>query len=143
MTDLAYEVRGNGNLGHTAQHQYRVLVTGSRSWRQPDTIYRALHRAYRSHPRLVVVHGGCPKGADQMAAAWCEQFHVPAEVHLADWGLNGRRAGIVRNGYMVERGADLCLAFIRDGSPGASHCAAAAERAGIEVRYFRDGQEPA
>lgn len=56
---------------------------------------------------------------------------VPAEVHPADWALDGRRAGLVRNAVMVATRPDLCLAFIHNHSPGATHCATLAERAGI------------
>jgi hypothetical protein len=37
---------------------------------------------------------------------------------------------------MVSARADLCLAFIRDSSPGASHTAAQAEAAGIPTRRY-------
>jgi hypothetical protein len=37
---------------------------------------------------------------------------------------------------MVNLGADLVLAFIRNGSRGASHTADLAEQAGIETRRF-------
>lgn len=47
--------------------------------------------------------------------------------------MNGRRAGIIRNLYMVNLGADLCLAFIQNGSRGAS-CADAAEHASIRFQ---------
>jgi hypothetical protein len=37
---------------------------------------------------------------------------------------------------MVDLGADLCLAFIRNHSRGAAHCAAAAREAGITTHVF-------
>lgn len=54
----------------------------------------------------------------------------------AEWRTVGRSAGIARNQKMVDRGADLCLAFpIRD-SKGTMHCLTAAVRAGIVTRVY-------
>lgn len=44
---------------------------------------------------------------------------------------HGRTTGYRRNEAMVTAGAGLCLAFIRDNSPGANDTAALAETAGI------------
>lgn len=126
---------------------YRVLVTGSRAWADLDRVVWELNRAVdramaAGHDRMVVVHGACPRGADAMASAWvgeCQQYDriaVDEERHPADWKRYGRRAGILRNHAMINSGVDECLAFIRDSSPGATHCAGAAERADVPVRRW-------
>lgn len=122
---------------------YRVLVTGSRSWDDHDTVRAALAVArWDAAGPMVVVHGACTSGADAIASWWCRQFArtkglgITEERHPADWERHGRRAGFVRNAEMVALGADVCLAFIRAASPGASHCARLAEEAGIPTRRF-------
>jgi hypothetical protein len=118
---------------------YRILITGSRSWQDRDCISFELGRAIGASGRdmddVVIVHGACPRGADAMAALIAEGYGYATEPHPADWSY-GKQAGYIRNAEMVSAGADLCLAFIRDLSAGATHCANAAEKAGIEVRRF-------
>ncbi|MBB1252892.1 DUF2493 domain-containing protein [Streptomyces sp. OF3] len=130
---------------------YRVLITGSRSWKTIGAVRGALDEILRSLPDdqpLVVVHGDCPAGADIMAKTWALTKLTPActddyervteEAHPAAWHVHGRQAGFIRNADMVQLGADLCLAFIRDGSRGASHTARLAEQAGIPTRRFTE-----
>ncbi|MEC4016024.1 SLOG family protein [Streptomyces sp. H27-D2] len=119
---------------------YRILVTGSRAWTDALPIRQALAATAAAHTPAVVVHGACPSGADLIAAHWVEEcgahFGATAEPHPALWQINGKRAGLIRNQLMVNLGADLCLAFIRDGSRGASHTARLATAAGIPVRRW-------
>lgn len=122
---------------------YRVLVTGSRDWDDVTTIAAAIEQAViDAGPRPVrIVHGACPSGADWHAdhyARWMrgKGCSIDVEQHPANWQLEGKRAGFIRNARMVNLGADLCLAFIRNGSRGASHTAHLAEQAGIPVRSF-------
>ncbi|MEU7980522.1 SLOG family protein [Micromonospora sp. NPDC049081] len=131
---------------------FRLLVTGSRGWDAdtltPDghTIADVLDGIAASTARagfdsLTVVHGACPKGADAVADAWCRNrsrrgWPVLVDRHPADWKRNGRGAGMVRNLRMVNLGADMCAAFILNGSAGATHCADAAEGAGMYVQRF-------
>lgn len=122
--------------------RFRVLVTGSRTWRQGDLIDRALSALRVEHGSLVVVHGACPSGADAFASAWTMRMaaigrDVVEEYYPANWAKYGDRAGPIRNREMVDRGADLVLAFIRDGSPGATQCARYAESKGLLVRRVR------
>lgn len=135
---------------------YRVLVTGSRDWPTPASVWAALNdvrdEALIADRRLIVVHGACPRGADEHAARWCRtatQFavgSVTGEAHQAEDFGPWPRCGPIRNRHMVNLGADVTLAFIGPctkprcphpqphGSHGASGCADLAEQAGITVR---------
>lgn len=126
---------------------YRVLVTGSRTWDDIPALRHALNQVLTKLPTpatpVVIVHGDCPRGADRQTSDWVREVQggplwtVTEEKHPANWRPGGafdRGAGFQRNKQMVNLGADLVLAFIRDSSRGASHTADLAEQAGIPVR---------
>lgn len=111
----------------------RVLITGSRDWDARDTITLALVNALDDLGEYILVSGACPTGADRMCEETAEALGLAVELHPADWGLHKKRAGFVRNSEMVALGADLCIAFIKNNSKGASMTARLAEDAGIPV----------
>jgi hypothetical protein len=111
----------------------RVLVTGSRTWTARHVIAGALREHYA--PGVVLVSGACPRGADAIAEQLWQSWGGQVERHPADWAT-GRSAGLERNAAMVAAGADVCLAFIRDASPGASHTACLAGLAGIPTHRY-------
>lgn len=116
----------------------RVLVTGSRNWNNTDTdtIWGALDRELEEltdEEELVVIHGGCPTGADELANQWAEDRGVAVNVFPADWATHGKAAGPIRNQRMVDAGADVCLAFPLGESRGTRDCASRAKAAGIPV----------
>jgi hypothetical protein len=121
---------------------FRVLITGSRTWTDPAAIHEALDTVTAAAGGITLVHGGAGRGADAIASNWAAVrkragWPVAVERYPADWGRYGTRAGMIRNAEMVKAGADLVLAFIRDNSRGATHCAGLAEKAGIETRIYR------
>lgn len=109
----------------------RVLVTASRDWTDDLRIYEALG-SIRNRP-LTVVHGGA-RGGDRIAGQWARDTDgVTEECHPVRedaWRLS-KRAGHLRNQFMVDLGADLCLAFLLDDSPGTSGCIRMAVEADI------------
>lgn len=141
----------------------RVLVTGSRSWRDRETLADALLDAWydatqvvSSETGFVIVHGDCPDGADALAKQWALDNDLSHEPHAADWSApcdatcpNHRKtsdrhgeycpmAGHRRNQLMVDLGADLVLAFHRNSSRGTADCINRARRAGIPVRVLEE-----
>jgi hypothetical protein len=120
---------------HGAAAIRRILCTGSRDWTDAETIRAAIRRAALRCPDAVVVHGAA-RGADLLAGAAARALGLQEERHPARWDELGKAAGPIRNQEMVDLGADVCLAFIKNGSRGASYCAALAEQAGIPVRRF-------
>lgn len=124
---------------------FRVLFTGSRSFDREDAIWSALSIIAASafevgYDRVVLVHGACPTGGDAHAESWYRakrgEMPLGVERHPANWKEHNKKAGYIRNLKMVQIGADVCLAAIRDESKGASMCAELAERAGITVQLL-------
>lgn len=133
----------------------RILITGSRDWPDEEFVWdmidlAIMHReAFGVDPdapsKIIIVHGACPTGADLHAATYVkdrvtdwevEQITLDEEPYPANWKQLGKRAGFVRNEHMVNLGADVCLAFIKDESRGASHTANLAEERGITTRRY-------
>lgn len=126
----------------------RILITGSRDWDDYETIQTALYDTAFGGPahagvvqtlphyEVTIINGMCPTGADKMCYDWAEHGNILTERHPADWKQYGKRAGFVRNQEMVDSGADVCLAFIKNESKGASMTARIAEAAGIPTRRY-------
>lgn len=119
----------------------RILVTGSRDWADEVTIHRVLTDFGGGHD-VTLVSGACPprwidgvyvKGADYICEQYAQSCDWQLELYPADWAQYGKRAGFIRNSHMVSLGADVCCAFIKDRSKGASMTAFIAEQAGIQV----------
>lgn len=113
---------------------YLILITGSRTWDDWETIRTALGKEYLEHEDAVMINGDCPQGADYMAKELWKP--LPIRLFPADWDKYGKRAGFIRNAEMVALNPDICLAFIKDNSKGATMTANLAEKAGIKTIRF-------
>lgn len=132
-----------------------ILVTGSRTWHDDLFVWRILDglldTATEGGHGLMLHHGHCPRGVDSFADSWgftrqAEGKPVTVVRHPAKWRDDNnhldRRAGFRRNSEMVATvaamsGAKQAHAFIRNHSPGTTHCANRAAEAGIKVVRHR------
>lgn len=134
----------------------RVLCTGSQTYENRSRVFRVLDEVLTRLGPFVLVHGGCPRGADNYFSQWAanhETLGIEEEVHVADWFAacddecsHGPRrkaetsnrdfcqgAGFRRSRRMVRKGAVECHSFNHNNSPGTRYCASRAEAAGIRV----------
>ena len=119
----------------------RVLVSGAREWRSPQSIKDVLFDLYDLHDgKITVAQGGC-RGVDQLTDMICDELHIYCKTYNADWDKHGRSAGIKRNIEMfnIEK-PNLVLAFHRDlfgKSRGTLHMVQYAHEQGCEVRIYQ------
>lgn len=114
----------------------KVLVTGSRNLEYGARVDLALWAQARlagGLDQLQVIVGDCPTGADLHAREFCARHKVYLWTFVANWNKHGKAAGPIRNAEMVAGGADVCLAFPREGSKGTIDCIQRAKAAGIPV----------
>jgi hypothetical protein len=90
----------------------RVLVCGSREYRDHDHVFAVLDAIHARTPIGVVINGGA-SGADSLGRNWAADRGVEWFTVHADWSL-GPSAGPLRNQQMLELGdgpPDLVVAF--------------------------------
>lgn len=91
--------------------EVRVLVCGSRTWRDHLPIWLTLAGIKAVHGPVRVCHGGA-QGADTYAEEVAAALDLDTTVYLAQWELHGKAAGPIRNKRMLENfKPHLVLAF--------------------------------
>ncbi len=117
----------------------RVLVCGSRDWRDPTPIQHALAELQAAWGSFEVVDGGA-RGADTLARQIAQDLNLPVREFPADWERYGKAAGMIRNQKMLddllEADQRLVLAFPLPQSRGTRDMIRRAEKAGVETRVF-------
>lgn len=109
----------------------KVLVCGGRDLDNWRLVQRTLTATREKTGISVIIEGGA-NGADSIARRWAQQAHIPVMTFQAHWQTMGKRAGPVRNGWMVEFGRpDLVIAF--PGGRGTLNMIEHARSAGIDV----------
>lgn len=121
----------------------RILVCGSRDWKDRAAIRRAL-AAFE--PGDVVIHGGQRSGdvppyygADYLAGEVAVELRLTVEVYPADWNKYGKGAGPLRNQLMIDSKPHCVIAFPLPESRGTWDTIRRAQAANIPV-FLADGR---
>ncbi|MDE2392040.1 MAG: DUF2493 domain-containing protein [Rhodospirillales bacterium] len=80
----------------------KIAFTGGLEFNDHETIWRQLDRVHAKHPDMVLLHGGSPKGAERIAAAWAENRKVTQIAFKPDWTRHAKAAPFRRNDAMLE-----------------------------------------
>lgn len=126
----------------------RVVVTGSREFRDPLTASAAICRRIARLPSTAVLIHGDAQGADRLAGDAAEKDGIdvvkyPAhwEVHSEDCWCRGhgycREAGKRRNLAMLDLKPDLVIAFWNGHSGGTKHTIKNAKERGLPLEVHR------
>lgn len=111
----------------------RVIVTGSRDWRDMEIIDLALAQL----PKGTTIVQGCATGADAIARSFALSLGLKVEDHWPDYvNFEFAAANKRRNQEMVDAGADYCYAFPTRGSRGTWDCVTRAKNAKIPITVF-------
>jgi hypothetical protein len=125
----------------------RILVCGGRDFGDytllADTLEKFVqegsqyyHRSYKVHEwnpfDIVIIHGACPTGADELANQWAISRRCMIERYPAQWVTHGSFAGHVRNVRMLHSGKPECVVAF-EGRNGTAHMKRIARAARVPV----------
>ena len=88
-----------------------VVVCGGRDLVDENYVFNILdYCAQWFAPGVVIIHGGA-RGADTLAGKWAHARGHLCVVIPANWHLYGKRAGHIRNGWLLDLNPDLVIAL--------------------------------
>ena len=91
----------------------RVLVCGGRDYSDENLLWSTLDRVHEKYgDDLVIIHGSCETGADDLAEKWAKDRQCDYMGFPAKWRKQRRAAGPIRNKRMRDKTKpDACIAF--------------------------------
>ncbi len=110
----------------------RILICGGRDFTDQAFVNKTLDACLPFFDKhFCLIHGGC-RGADRAGMEWAFFQGCPVIEMKANWNYHGKRAGFLRNDWMLEYATpDLVIAF--PGGRGTDHMINRAWEEGIDV----------
>lgn len=116
----------------------RIIVCGGRDYQDRRHVFRVLDHIHTQRGIAEVIQGECPTGADKWAREWATNYGIPLTRCRAEWEKHGKRAGPLRNGYMLTLKPDGVVAF--KGGVGTRDMCSQADAAGVPVYIPSESQ---
>lgn len=109
----------------------KAIICGGRDFTNWMAALPELDKIHSKTPITLVIQGGAT-GADHIAKVWAEDRKIPMVEHKARWRELGKRAGSVRNTFMLEHERpDIVIAM--PGGYGTAHMKRISRDADVEV----------
>jgi len=91
----------------------KVLVCGGRHFAMRAEMYADMKKfALGQEERYSLIINGSASGADYLATQFAQLHGIPLALFPAPWLHHGKKAGVLRNGWMLEFGQpDHVLAY--------------------------------
>lgn len=126
------------------ENTFFCLVVGSRSFSDYSLFSEKLRKMlekYRHEPWEIIIISGGADGADSLAEKFAEEHKYHMVVIKADWDMNGKRAGYIRNEEMHRFISEFphrgVMAFWDGKSRGTQHSFELAKKYHNQIRICR------
>lgn len=114
---------------------YRVIIAGSRSFQDYETLKQKCDYYLQSKEKIAVICG-MARGADMLGRRYAQEKGFPCIEYPADWKKYGKCAGYIRNRQMAQT-ANALLAFWDGESRGTKNMIELAEEYGLDMRVIK------
>jgi hypothetical protein len=115
----------------------KIAFTGGLDFNDHVMIWDRLDKVHAKHPDMVLLHGGSPKGAERIVAAWAENRKVSQIAFKPDWTRHAKAAPFRRNDAMLEALPIGVIVF--PGTGIQENLADKARKLGVPVWRFDNG----
>lgn len=97
----------------------KLAIVGSRTFNDYELLKNEILRYFNPEDIDCIVSGGA-RGADAIGEQFADEFQIPKVIYKAEWDKYGKRAGFIRNEYIIKD-CTHCIAFWDGESHGTKH----------------------